>query len=966
MKYLSWVRMRAGRIPVIVFAIIVYLLLLNIGGLRFIPSAVENPSSLASFWFRFGFSSLIALLFLAVSCLVWLFARDRRVALLLFSCSFTMMITFVVQIGSGLNDVISSILGGVSSLLTLALFAIFLLLFPRDHLSQILARENRHLQPVKYRLLRAYVVLVGLLCIPAIAGTITYYLQLPLANILYNFVLNFYVLFALTGIISTIVVSYRKLPTLRERQQVRLFMGGVVLAFAPFLLLTILPGLLQIPSKEIVDAQVSTLSAFLLPLALGYSILRYQILVFDMYIRRVVTWVVGVLSLIVLGYLAITFSSLAPWSQGTAHVVVIAIALAVLAPSAWWLAHVLTERIFFSEIRYYRRIIDKPTMLARETFDIDEAATLLTLALVHTFEIGEVCLFVFDQETGQYQLSPPLHHQVPQDAARRRVAQRIIEASSLIEGVERVHGNIALFNEGRDWLSSELPLFANVASSRRPLLLSEAAKAEGELPVGLARYLSTSTSDEDDPLLIPVRAQGKMVALLVLGARSDGQQYAGPDFEVIELILSRFASVLETARLYQQAHHHAMTLNALYSGGLALEKNYQSIDEAIGAYATVAAGATKGGAEVWLYTENEHMLKRVLHVGEGPLICDGDRLQSSHDEDWNPYFYIGADPHAWQGPSAEFPACLPRTPCFPFAWLPLTKGDQRYGVLALTFPRPHLFLEEDRRVLSMFASHCAAVTENTQITIALRDAYERQKELDNLKDQFIMTASHELRTPLTAVQGYIELLFNYNERLNAEERANFIAKAQRGCDELVLMVGNIMDSSRMEVDINEVSLVPVSLVVSVSHILEIMEGVTRRENREVRLDVLEDIVITADELRLRQIILNLVGNAVKYSPTGSPIHITASVAGGTCTVRIRDYGLGISPADQARLFERFVRLERDMNSPVRGVGLGLYISKQLVEAMGGHIWVESSGKAGEGSVFAFSLKLYQTARALAS
>ena len=77
------------------------------------------------------------------------------------------------------------------------------------------------------------------------------------------------------------------------------------------------------------------------------------------------------------------------------------------------------------------------------------------------------------------------------------------------------------------------------------------------------------------------------------------------------------------------------------------------------------------------------------------------------------------------------------------------------------------------------------------------------------------------------------------------------------------------------------------------------------------------------------------------------------------TLSIRDYGSGVPPEDQKRLFERFVRLERDMNSPVRGAGLGLYIGKQLVEAMGGEIWVESTGREGEGSLFAFSLKLNQ-------
>src|SRR5947209_20416929 len=112
----------------------------------------------------------------------------------------------------------------------------------------------------------------------------------------------------------------------------------------------------------------------------------------------------------------------------------------------------------------------------------------------------------------------------------------------------------------------------------------------------------------------------------------------------------------------------------------------------------------------------------------------------------------------------------------------------------------------------------------------------------------------------------------------------------------------------------------------------------------------------ADSLRLRQVLLNLVSNALKYSPVGSVIEISLDRDDEQITLRVHDHGLGVPLEDQERLFERFVRLERDMNSPVRGAGLGLYISKQLIEAMGGRIWVESGGVPNTGSVFAFTLR----------
>lgn len=806
MKYLSWVRLRVGRFLIIFIAFVVYCILLYLGELRFFPSAHANAASLSSFWLLLGFSALISLMFLAVGSVVWLFARDRHVALLLFCCSFTTMMLFALEIGSVQNDKVSSILDGVASSFTLAFLAIFLLLFPRDYLSRLLKRGNQRLLPVKYYLVRGYLVTLALLFVPAIIGDIFHYLRPLFSDFLYNYVGNFYTLFVMVGIIVTIILVYRGLPTLRERQQIRLFVGGVVLAIAPFLLLTLLPQVLSLPAKAVVGAQITTLSVIFLPLALGYSILRYQILVFDMHIRRIVTSIVGAVSLTILAYISVASTSLLPRLNQTAYIAVAALCLVVLAPVIWWLAHIVTERLFFNELRHYRHFIAKPAQLAHETFDIREAAELLTMAFVHAFQIDEVCLYVLNGESSFYQLAPDLDPGDQRYAARQRLAQLLLEVRQSAASSNGVQAEGTSYLE-IDRLSEHLPMLSNVHKFKRPLLLSEAARPEGELPTGLARYLSTSESVENNPLLVPVRAQGKMIGLLVLGSRSDKQPYAGPDFEAIDLILAQFAPLLETARLYQQAHRDAL---------------------------------------------------------------------------------------------------------------------------------------------------------------ALREAYERLKELDKLKDQFIMTASHELRTPLTALQGYIELLQNYNERLSAEERASFIAKAQRGCDELTLMVGNIMDASRVEVDIQEVIMTAVPLAASVAHVLEIMDGVTRREQRRVELAIADDIVVEADELRLRQIILNLIGNALKYSQPGSPLKIWATVENHVATIRVRDYGRGVPLQDQARLFERFVRLERDMNSPVRGAGLGLAISKQLVEAMGGSIWVESSGEEGKGSVFAFSLKCAQTARVLAS
>ncbi len=255
-------------------------------------------------------------------------------------------------------------------------------------------------------------------------------------------------------------------------------------------------------------------------------------------------------------------------------------------------------------------------------------------------------------------------------------------------------------------------------------------------------------------------------------------------------------------------------------------------------------------------------------------------------------------------------------------------------------------------------------TELSNLYTALQVAHERLQGLDKLKDQFIVTASHELRTPLTSVQGYLDLLVTYDQ-LEAEQQRTFILKAQRSCDELVLLLNNVMDVSRLEIDagIRSASLQAVAVNELVQGVINIIEPQVTVQGRQLELRIPAALSVRADSGRLRQVLLNLVVNAMKYSPTGSPIILSAMSVhepSSSVILSVIDKGNGVTLHDQKRLFQRFVRLERDLNSEVRGSGLGLYISRRLVEAMGGEIWVESSGIAGEGSSFNVRLPLAES------
>lgn len=261
-----------------------------------------------------------------------------------------------------------------------------------------------------------------------------------------------------------------------------------------------------------------------------------------------------------------------------------------------------------------------------------------------------------------------------------------------------------------------------------------------------------------------------------------------------------------------------------------------------------------------------------------------------------------------------------------------------------------------------FVEQAAVAFTNAQLYERLQTAHRQQQELDQLKDQFMITASHELRTPLTAVQGYLELLSEFHDTLPPEQRQEFLQKARRSCDELVVLLNNVMDVSRLEVDagIRPALAEKVSLLEVIESVIDLIKPQLTQERRIVQYSIPADLYVQADALRLRQVLVNMSVNALKYSSQRTPITYSVRTITDPISwviISITDKGKGIASQEQSHIFQRFYRLERDVNSPIRGSGLGLYISRRLIEAMDGKIWVESSGVPGEGSTFYIQLPM---------
>jgi signal transduction histidine kinase len=257
--------------------------------------------------------------------------------------------------------------------------------------------------------------------------------------------------------------------------------------------------------------------------------------------------------------------------------------------------------------------------------------------------------------------------------------------------------------------------------------------------------------------------------------------------------------------------------------------------------------------------------------------------------------------------------------------------------------RQRAFVAEQERLLALQAEH--------SITLA----YEQQRQVNELKDQFLLHVSHELRTPLTVLGSFLELLKEHFDQLDPGERTQLLDRGLANYEKLVSLVNEVLDAVRLGAfPPTRCESVPVRRVVQ--EVLAHLDPVNVQAYM-IRLQVAEEILVWADPQSLYQVLQNLLSNVFKYVPPQTVISIEAKQPAPFSPVclSVQDAGPGIPPEELPLLFERFVRLKRDVAGPTRGTGLGLYICKCLVEGMGGRIWVESSGRIGEGSRFCMTL-----------
>ena len=245
----------------------------------------------------------------------------------------------------------------------------------------------------------------------------------------------------------------------------------------------------------------------------------------------------------------------------------------------------------------------------------------------------------------------------------------------------------------------------------------------------------------------------------------------------------------------------------------------------------------------------------------------------------------------------------------------------------------------------------------------LEKSNQELRRLDEHKSEFISLASHELRTPLTIIKSQVQTVLEGKLGKINKSQVEFLSTVASNVERLIRLVKDLLDLSRIQTGKIEMRCEEVELADLAHYILGLFKGEADKKSIHLKNEVPKEIGIYADREKVERILINLIGNSLKFTPGGGEISISAKTsgdAGNDVVIEVEDSGVGIPEPELEKIFEKFHQVEGTSSESAEGVGLGLAITKGLVEAHHGRIWAES--EVGKGSVFRFTLPRSSSAR----
>jgi signal transduction histidine kinase/PAS domain-containing protein len=486
------------------------------------------------------------------------------------------------------------------------------------------------------------------------------------------------------------------------------------------------------------------------------------------------------------------------------------------------------------------------------------------------------------------------------------------------------------------------PVFASGASVR--------FQSKEEIPKALAADPETQSM-----LSVPIKHRERVIGIINAERKRAGA-FTGTDERLLEVFAEQLATGIEKVRLFEEVRRNAREAKALAD----LSATLRITDESEAVIETVLSACISVLEGDWgaILVPGQHPNTLVVAQNKGNSgFLDGVVLDEKHStvghvfRTQKPYLStdIARDPHTH--PTVRERLARQIEEPMSAIYAPLRSGQTLVGVLAIGAASPKTFTDIDLGFLNAVAEIAGNALYRSEIlgtleqrvadrTRELAEANAQLQKLDQLKSEFISNVSHELRTPLTNINFYLNLLLAGSE----SRRDKYLAILQHETNHLKSLIEAILDLSRLEAMSDgpkvQMALVDVSDIARqvVTNHLELAQAagvqlVCKSEQ--------SNVFTRGNRSQLIQVVTNLVNNSINYTPAGGQIEVDVLAAGSDVCITVRDTGLGMNEEEKARVFDRFYRSDRVIESSIPGTGLGLSIVKEIVDIHGGRIGVES-------------------------
>jgi GAF domain-containing protein/anti-sigma regulatory factor (Ser/Thr protein kinase) len=465
-------------------------------------------------------------------------------------------------------------------------------------------------------------------------------------------------------------------------------------------------------------------------------------------------------------------------------------------------------------------------------------------------------------------------------------------------------------------------------------------------------------------LAVPLLREGSLIGVLGIGRAKPGP-YSARQIELAATFADQAVIAIENVRLFDEVQARTRELTRSVEELRALGEVTQAVNSTLDlervlttiVVKAVQLSTTDGGAIYEFDEATQEFQLRATHGTDEAMIAAIRKQGIRTDE------RIIARATAQRAP-VQIPD-LAKEPSSPIVDIviragyravlvvPLLRPGEIVGTLVVRRKQPGEFPKSTIDLLETFADQSVLAIQNARL---FREIEEKGRELEiasKHKSQFLANMSHELRTPLNAILGYAELMLDSIYGEPSEKMRTVLERLQANGKHLLGLINDVLDLSKIEAGQLTLSLDDYSLSDVVHGVVSAVEPLAAEKRLAFKAEVAPGLPTGhGDGRRLSQVLLNLVGNAIKFTDKGE-VAIRASVMNGAFTVAVCDTGPGISASDQAKIFEEFQRADSSITRKKGGTGLGLSIAKRIIEMHGGRIWVES--EPGRGSTFCFTL-----------